>query len=84
MVRSASFPFVLQAYAPHTKDTVPVHTMGMEEVPDHDTVDGSIVTVLLHVILMEYICSQRARNCLVELRITMTVVTILPTAKTNY
>jgi hypothetical protein len=47
MVRGASFPFVLQAYASHTKDTVPVHTMGMEDAQDHGTVDGSIVTVIV-------------------------------------
>ena len=59
MVRSSSFPFVLQAYASHTKDTALVHTMGMEEAPDHGTVDGSIVTVLVHAILMEDIRLQR-------------------------
>lgn len=59
MVRSSSFPFVLQAYAPHTKDTALVHTMGMEEAPDHGTVDGSIITVLVHAILMEDIRLQR-------------------------
>jgi hypothetical protein len=52
IVGSASFPFVLQAYAPHTKDTAPVHTMGMEDAPDHGTVDGSIVTMLIRVILV--------------------------------
>lgn len=47
MVRGASFPSVLQAYASHTKDTAPVHTMGMEDAQDHGTVDGSIVTVIV-------------------------------------
>jgi len=53
MVGGSSFPFVLQAYARHTKDTATVHTMGMEEAPDHGTVDGSIATILVRVVIME-------------------------------
>jgi hypothetical protein len=47
MVRGASFPSVLQVYAPHTKDIAPVHTMGMEDAQDHGTVDSNIVAVIV-------------------------------------
>ncbi|KAG1809439.1 uncharacterized protein BJ212DRAFT_1302644 [Suillus subaureus] len=86
MVRGASFPSVLQAFAPHTKDTAPVHTMGMEDAQDHGTVDSSIVTVIVpatRTILMGYGRSQYIVH--VSVGFLVVVTTSLPTtSKTNY